>query len=220
MSVTTAAAIPSQEIKRRVSLRTIEIRWGYLFILPWIIGFLLFTAGPMLISLYLSFTDYNITSEQGPSWIGSRNYSEILGLEIKTLKSPTQNAGEVLDRSYGELFRVGNTVVGASDSDFWVSLKVTIFFGMMALPIGMFTSLCLALLLNTKVRGVRFFRTVIYSPVMVPSVVTAGLFLQVLAKDQGWLNLALRNFGITGPDWLHRAECILPGLVIIGLATA
>ncbi len=220
MSATTVAALPTQEAKRQISLRTIEIRWGYLFILPWIIGFLLFTAGPMLVSLYLSFTDYNITSQQGPAWIGAKNYSDILSIEFKSLNNPTQDAGQVLDRGYSELLRVGNTVVGATDVDFWISLKVTVFFGFMALPIGMFTSLCLALLLNTKVPGVRFFRTLIYSPVMVPVVVTAGLFLQLLGRDQGWLNLALRRIGIVGPDWIHSIQWILPALVVIGLWTA
>ncbi len=48
---------------------------GYLFILPWVIGFLAFTAYPMLFSLYTSFTDYNITSKQ--DWLGLKNYTSI-----------------------------------------------------------------------------------------------------------------------------------------------
>jgi multiple sugar transport system permease protein len=46
------------------------------FISPWIIGFLIFTAGPMVISLALSFTDYNIISS--PRFIGVSNYQEML----------------------------------------------------------------------------------------------------------------------------------------------
>jgi multiple sugar transport system permease protein len=45
---------------------------GWLFASPWIIGFIVFTAGPMLFSVYTSFTRYNITSP--PQWIGTRNY--------------------------------------------------------------------------------------------------------------------------------------------------
>ncbi len=48
---------------------------GWLFALPWIIGFLLFTAGPMLFSLYASFTKYNITTP--PDWIGLDNYTSL-----------------------------------------------------------------------------------------------------------------------------------------------
>jgi len=48
---------------------------GWLFALPWIIGFLLFTAGPMLYSVYTSFTEYNIIAD--PKWVGTRNYTRL-----------------------------------------------------------------------------------------------------------------------------------------------
>jgi len=41
---------------------------GYLFILPWLIGLVIFTAGPMVASLYLSFTDYRAVKP--PTWVG------------------------------------------------------------------------------------------------------------------------------------------------------
>lgn len=49
---------------------------GYLFISPWLIGFLAFTAWPFLQSIYLSFTRYNIVSE--PKWVGLANYKMLL----------------------------------------------------------------------------------------------------------------------------------------------
>jgi multiple sugar transport system permease protein len=45
---------------------------GFAFISPWILGFLLFTLGPMVASLYLSFTRYNIV--QAPRWVGLENF--------------------------------------------------------------------------------------------------------------------------------------------------
>ena len=48
---------------------------GWLFALPWLLGFVVFTAGPMLFSLYASFTRYNILSP--PQWIGPRNYQAL-----------------------------------------------------------------------------------------------------------------------------------------------
>lgn len=48
---------------------------GWLFAMPWILGFLIFTAGPMLFSLYASFTNYNIITD--PRWIGTQNYQNI-----------------------------------------------------------------------------------------------------------------------------------------------
>ncbi|MFN8446295.1 MAG: sugar ABC transporter permease [Caldilineaceae bacterium] len=49
---------------------------GWLFALPWLFGLLIFTAGPMIFSLYASFTRYNITT--APQWIGIQNYREIM----------------------------------------------------------------------------------------------------------------------------------------------
>lgn len=52
---------------------------GYVFVLPWIIGFLCLTAGPLLFSLYASFTDYNITSKM--NFIGLENYKRMFTMD-------------------------------------------------------------------------------------------------------------------------------------------
>lgn len=57
------------------TLKTQEAITGWLFASPWIIGFLLFTVGPMLFSAYVSFTQYNIIKT--PEWIGLNNYEAI-----------------------------------------------------------------------------------------------------------------------------------------------
>ncbi len=49
---------------------------GYLFISPWLVGFLTFTLWPFLQSIYLSFTRYNIVSP--PKWVGTANYQMLL----------------------------------------------------------------------------------------------------------------------------------------------
>lgn len=48
--------------------------WGFLFVLPWLLGFLVFTAGPMLTSLYLSFTKYDLNTIQ---FVGTKNYHRL-----------------------------------------------------------------------------------------------------------------------------------------------
>jgi multiple sugar transport system permease protein len=53
-----------------------EGRAAYLFLLPWMIGMVTLTIGPMLVSLYLSFTDYNLL--QTPEWIGLDNFTRML----------------------------------------------------------------------------------------------------------------------------------------------
>ena len=58
--------MPKSKLARREAIE------GYLFILPWILGFLLFRFGPMLYSLFLSFTDY--AARGAPKLIGFENY--------------------------------------------------------------------------------------------------------------------------------------------------
>ena len=47
----------------------------YLAIAPWLVGFILFTAGPMLISLWTSFTDWDLLTD--PQWVGLENYRSL-----------------------------------------------------------------------------------------------------------------------------------------------
>ena len=53
-----------------------EVRAAYGFLTPWIIGFVVFTAAPMLISLYLSFTDYDQIN--APNYVGGENYRQLI----------------------------------------------------------------------------------------------------------------------------------------------
>ena len=68
-------ANPAEKVKKGRSLLWTEARDGYLFILPWIFGFIIFTAGPMLASLYISFTRWEIVT---PSvWVGAAQYVKL-----------------------------------------------------------------------------------------------------------------------------------------------
>jgi len=64
------ASATAKRQRSRVAL--IEELWGYLFISPWLLGFLVFTIGPMLVSLYWSFTKYEFPLS--PRWNGIENY--------------------------------------------------------------------------------------------------------------------------------------------------
>lgn len=57
---------------RRSTFARAEMMWGYIFLLPWIIGFICFVGGPMIASLGLSFTDYTLGG--APTWAGLANY--------------------------------------------------------------------------------------------------------------------------------------------------
>lgn len=52
-----------------------DTKAAYLFLLPWLIGLVVITVGPMIASLYLSFTDYSLLA--APNWIGIKNYQRM-----------------------------------------------------------------------------------------------------------------------------------------------
>ncbi|MFC7534536.1 carbohydrate ABC transporter permease [Actinoplanes sp. GCM10030250] len=56
-----------------------ETAAGYTFLSPWLLGFFLLTAGPMIASLYLSFTEYDLFS--APEWVGAENYTKLFADE-------------------------------------------------------------------------------------------------------------------------------------------
>lgn len=70
-----AAGFSEPAPRRQRRWRPEDIRAGYIFLSPWLIGFLALTAGPMLASLYLAFTDYDLFRE--PTWVGTDNFVEL-----------------------------------------------------------------------------------------------------------------------------------------------
>ncbi|MDG4805330.1 sugar ABC transporter permease [Micromonospora sp. WMMD1120] len=67
---------PAPGRRRRTPLARREARWAYLFLAPWIVGFLVFYAGPMVASLWLSFTEYDVINP--PEYTGLDNYRELM----------------------------------------------------------------------------------------------------------------------------------------------
>ncbi len=86
-----ATGPPSGTRRSRSRFRERETWTAYLFILPWVIGFLALTAGPMVASLYFSFTDYGVQQIAGfepTNRVGFDNYRQLLddpriGLSLK-----------------------------------------------------------------------------------------------------------------------------------------
>ncbi|MDJ0319253.1 sugar ABC transporter permease [Pseudarthrobacter sp. PS3-L1] len=69
-------ASPAPSLPRASRQRGTDTRAGYAFLLPWLVGFIALTVGPMISSLYLSFTNYNLF--EPPQWIGLDNYVSLL----------------------------------------------------------------------------------------------------------------------------------------------
>ncbi len=98
------------------------------------------------------------------------------------------------------------------------------YLAIIGIPLGMGTGLGIAMLLNMKVKGMKWYRTAFYIPSIVPTIASAALWLWVLAGDPGkGLINALWNvtltpwFGWSPPGWFAVAEWAKPGLVMQGL---
>jgi multiple sugar transport system permease protein len=182
---------------RSISLARREALAGYAFIVPWIIGFLVFTIGPMLSSLYFSFTDYNIVDP--PRWVGLENYARVFS-------------------GIPEFLRTGDPRQLA-DPIFWKSLQVTLYFACLALPLNLIFSFILAILLNQKVPGVNLWRTVFFLPSLIAGVAVALLWVRILNPRMGILNPFLQNvLGIRHPPgWLQDPDWAVPALVLMSL---
>ncbi len=185
---------------------------GYLFLSPNFLGFLLFFAGPLLLSLYTSFTNWDAFGTR--DWVGLDNYARLLNLTIAPLASRTQLASEVINVSiYDELLRFtlfGNSyVVGAQDRLFWLSLRNTFVFCLIAVPLSVIPALLVASILNSKLPGMKFFRAVYFIP-SVAAVVGVSLIWQWMYNAAvGWINYAI-TVGVTTINGLTGLAIVDP----------
>jgi len=171
----------SQSPHRKSRLRRRETLQFYAFISPWIIGFLVFTAVPMVASLVISFTNWN--SLKTPDFVGFANYVKLF----------------------------------TKDPLFWKALWHTAYFAVVTVPVSLLIALGLASLLAKPFRGMRFFRTVIYLPALVPLVAAAIIFRWLLRPTGGPINSFLSLFGITGPAWLLDKNWVIPAIILLTL---
>ncbi len=78
MAVMQAARPATLPHRRRMSkLARQEMNWGLIFLSPWIIGFLAFTALPMIVAALFSFTDFNMIHPEEWQFIGLKNYARL-----------------------------------------------------------------------------------------------------------------------------------------------
>jgi multiple sugar transport system permease protein len=153
--------------------------WAVIFLSPWLIGFLGLLVGPMLWSLWLSFTDYDPLVE-GARYIGLENYREAFG-----------------------------------DRRVRISMRNTLFYTAIHVPLTLIIGLTLAMMLTRVRRLSGLFRTVFYLPNVTPAVAVGTLFLLLLNARQGLLNKALGLIGIDGPSWLTDPSWIKFGVIMM-----
>jgi multiple sugar transport system permease protein len=105
-----------------------------------------------------------------------------------------------------------------ADDLFWPSLQRTFYFAGLGVPLGVLGSMFLAILLNMKLRGVSFYRTLFFMPSLVPLVASVVLWKWLLNTDFGIVNQALREIGMADPPgWFSDRRWAIPSLISLRL---
>ncbi|MCL4248025.1 MAG: sugar ABC transporter permease [Anaerolineae bacterium] len=154
---------------------------GYLFISPWLIGFLLFSFIPIAISLYLAFTNYDLLS--GGEWTGLRNFERMFTQDIR----------------YGR------------------SMIATFKYVLLVVPLRLMFALAVAMLLNTKRRGVYWFRAAYYIPSIIGASVAVAVMWRQLFGPQGVINAIAQLLGFDPINWLGNPDTAIWTLVILAV---
>ena len=154
------------------------------FMLPSFVGMLVFSFFPVVISILLSFTDWN-------------------GLERLTVNT-------IFDHFVG----AENYLKILSGSEFWRVLGHTLYYIILYIPLVFVASMGIALLLNRKKKGAMVFRVMYYIPVLTSWVAASLIWKWVLSPQYGIFNQILGLFGISGPGWLTSEVWAMPGIVL------
>ena len=162
------------------SIRRGQALAGWTFVSPTLVVLGLFLAVPVLMALWVSFTDWNGRGSPfapGIGFVGADNYRELVGEQG-----------------------------GLTRSDFMTSLRNNFFYVLLVVPFQTAFALLLALVLNQRMlRAVGFFRTAFYFPSVVSSVAISLVFL-FLFSGGGVINSMLDAIGVDGPTWFNDSR--------------
>ena len=162
---------------------------GFAFITPNFLGFLVFTSIPVAAAFGLSLCRWDLF--HAPTFAGLGNFVDLLGFFVED----------------GDIY--------ARDPRFWKYLGNTLFL-MGGIPISMGLSMFLAIVLNQKIRGRVFFRTVFYLPTICAGVGIMLLWMWIYNPEFGLANYFLSLVGIKGPGWIRNYYWAKPSLMIMG----
>jgi len=103
------------------------------------------------------------------------------------------------------------------DEIFLKALSNTLIICAASVPLTTALAICLALLLNTKRKGISLYRTLFYIPSLVPTVALAVLWLWIFNGQYGLLNEGLSKFGIKAVPWLTDPSWAKATLIMISM---
>ena len=210
---------------------------------------LIFLIGPFFAGIWYSFTNQRLISANPTELVGLRNYARLLRLGVLPLNPLTvEGTGEYQRDASGNLvyprsreytrdaenypqyagltewFNIdrGSTryVVLAGDPLFMRSLVNNFFFGLVVIPVQTSLGLLLALLVNQKLKGQTFFRTMYFAPVVTSMVVVSIVWRFLYDVNNGLVNEMIRSvtFGALQPiNWLGDPGVAMWAIIIMSI---
>lgn len=172
---------------------------AYMFLAPWLLGFLILTLYPMLYSLGLSFTDYDFTEPDSTQFIGFGNYQKMFGSVFGVSEFTTIT---------GETMRV--------DPYYMQSLSVTFRYVFISVPLKLIFALAVAMLMNQRLRGVPFYRAIYYIPTLLGGSIAIAVLWRKLFEKNGLVNDFLGALGFVDlPGWITNPDYALGTLILL-----
>lgn len=179
---------------RGSGIRGNETAYGWLFTLPAILIVGVFLALPVLLALWVSFSDW---TGFGPpiggraQFVGGENYADVL------------------------------TEPGLAQKDFGTSIRNNLYYVVLVVPLQTALSLFLAVQVNRRVlRGRGLFRTAFYFPSVTSSIAITTIFL-FLFTSSGAVNRILAWLGVDGPNWFADPRGVIHNLLgVLGVTSA
>lgn len=147
----------------------------------------------------------------------------MLGLIVLNIYPAIQTVYLSFQRSTG----FGNTkFVGLAnykqliqDSEVGQSIINTLLYAGISIPLIVVFSLIVAVLMNTKVKGVSIYRTIYFLPVVAAPSAVAMIWKWMFNSNFGIINSFLANFGIQGPSWLSNPDLAIYTVIVVGVWT-
>ena len=227
---------------------TRQNRAGWMMAGPAFLLIVVFLILPFIMAIGFSFTNQRLVSPNPTEWIGTRNYERLFSMAMLTLEAERDESGAVKMKDgepvyprlrsytrnrddYPQYFRKREwfhidrgdgrrTYVLASDVVFLKALRNTVFFVAVVAPLQAGLALCLALLINRRVRGINVFRAIYFMPVVISMVVVSMLWRFIYDGQNGLLNTLLQfaSFGLFEPvDWLGQTSTALPSIMAMSI---
>lgn len=104
-----------------------------------------------------------------------------------------------------------------TDATFWLSVKATLLYAIMAVPANLIFALAIALLLNRDMVGRAFFRSLFYLPSILPAVASSFVWILLMNPDFGFFNIVLNFLHLPESKFFWDKGSVLPSIVFMGI---